>query len=687
MQWFETPLATLRGVGPALTQHFARARITTLWQLLLHCPVRYEDHTHITPLAQAVVGEPALFDGIIEKTWVVFAGKRRLLCRVRSGDAVVTWQFFYFHPGLRSSLVTGKRVRFFGAPREANGQRWLTHPDYTLLDEADAPLETHLTAVYRAIDGVSPTRLRRLMGQALTWFATLPAAKSPIDTYLPTDCPNLQTALELIHHPPKQARDALLARAHPAQKRLIIEELLAQQWQWHQRAQADLSLKTPVLTWQPDKRSLFEKQLSFALTTCQQQAIDAIATELSQHKPMQHLLQGDVGSGKTVVAAMATWQAVQAGYQVVWMAPTSLLVAQHLETLKAWFAPLSVTVMALTSGASAKERRACLQACAAGRLSVLVGTQAVFQKAVAFDALGLMVIDEQHRFGVGQRLALQQKAQAPHRLSLSATPIPRSLMYSQFYGVTISTLREKPAGRIPTQTVMLPNTRREALWQRLRTRLADGEQVYWICPLIDGEAEADKTSVSVVFSACQQALPGVSVAMVHGRMSVAEKQAKLSAFAAGDSQVLVATTVVEVGVDVPGANVMIIESPECLGLAQLHQLRGRIGRGTRESFCVLWVSPSLKDDARARLQQLVDCDDGFALAEADLAARGPGQLFGGQQTGAGQCHIADMTQDLALLPQVQACFQACLMRADPDQVTQWLAHWCAAWQVAPTLVI
>ncbi|WP_206861772.1 ATP-dependent DNA helicase RecG [Lysobacter changpingensis] len=680
----QQPISALKGVGPRVAEKLAARGLATLQDLWLQLPRQYEDRTAITPIRLLQPGVAAQVEGRVEAVERGF--RYRPMLRVAVGDdshGTLVLRFFHFRAAQVAQFQVGARVRCYGTPRPGQHGLEIVHPSYRMIDEAgDDALGTSLDPVYPAIEGLGPVSLRRLIGQALD---RLPdeAALELLPRELRDGLPSLREALLTVHRPPQDADVAsLLAGRHPAQRRLAIEELLAHHLSLRRQRIAQQAHAAPVLrkTALADK---LRKRLPFALTGAQQRVFEQIRADLGKPHPMLRLVQGDVGSGKTVVAALAAMCAVEAGQQAALMAPTELLAEQHLHNLRGWLEPLGVRVAWLAGKVTGKARAKVLEDVASGQAQVVVGTHALMQEGVAFHDLALAIVDEQHRFGVHQRLALRDKgsggsgngdAIVPHQLVMTATPIPRTLAMAAYADLDVSAIDELPPGRTPVQTVALSAERRPELVERIRKACAEGRQAYWVCTLIDDSDEVVAQAAQSTYEDLCKRLPEVRIGLVHGRMKAAEKQATMRAFKDGEIGLLVATTVIEVGVDVPNASLMIIENAERLGLAQLHQLRGRVGRGSAASSCVLLYQAPLSQMARQRLETMRETNDGFVIAEKDLELRGPGELLGTRQTGLAQFRVADLSRDADLLPQVHEMGER-LLRESPELAERIVARW------------
>ncbi|MCW8195633.1 ATP-dependent DNA helicase RecG [Proteobacteria bacterium 005FR1] len=672
------PLTRLKGVGDSLAAKLAKLNLATVQDLLFHLPLRYQDRTRVTPIGSLQPNREAVIEGQVRGCDVVFGKRRSLLCMLQDSTGTVALRFYHFSNAQKQRLTPGTRLRCYGEARRGAAGLELYHPEYQHLDgpDADAQLEQSLTPVYPSTEGIGQTRLRKLIEQALRL-----ASADNLPELLP-GMPNkieLLQALRFLHGPPREVSlMELLEGQHPCQRRLAFEELLAHHLTLLKvRARIQKQAALPLTS--DELRARFLDSLPFALTGAQARVSDEIAEDLSRSVPMLRLVQGDVGSGKTLVAALAALRAVSSGAQVALMAPTEILAEQHRINFRTWLAPLGIEVAALTGRQKAAEKRHELERLASGEAQVVVGTHALIQETVTFNRLALIIIDEQHRFGVEQRLSLRNSRQngegghLPHQLIMTATPIPRTLAMSAYADLDCSVIDELPPGRTPVETVVVSNSRRDQVVARVSEACRQKRQAYWVCTLIEESEVLEAQAAEASAEELARALPHLRVALLHGRVKPKEKEQIMTAFKQGEVDLLVATTVIEVGVDVPNASLMIIENPERLGLAQLHQLRGRVGRGTAASHCVLLYGSPLSKTARARLQVMRDSNDGFVIAERDLEIRGPGEVLGTRQTGELQFKVAELQRDAHLLPQVRKV--ALQLQSEPDRITALIRRW------------
>lgn len=656
-------LTELSGVGAKMAEKLEKVGLTSVQDLLFHLPLRYEDRTRIWPIAQAMPGQHIAVQGEVLNSSITFGKRRMLTVRIADDSGSATLRFFNFNAAMQNNLAEGKQVKAFGEIKRGKFGLEIIHPDYSVFAEsASLTGEETLTPVYPTTEGLRQLTLRNLTDQALSLLD-----KAAVTELLPKGLYDQQMtmaqALHVMHRPtPDVSLDQLEAGKHPAQHRLILEELLAQNLSMLAvRSKSQQHSAWPLAPCNNSTDSLKEKLLAslpFSPTNAQQRVVADIEADLIKPLPMMRLVQGDVGSGKTLVAALAALQAIQHGFQVALMAPTELLAEQHAQNFAQWLNPMDIQVGWMAGKLKGKARATELARIESGEAKMVVGTHALFQDHVIFKNLALVIIDEQHRFGVHQRLELREKGanegRYPHQLIMTATPIPRTLAMTAYADLETSVIDELPPGRTPIQTVALPDTRRAAIVERIRSACQnEGRQAYWVCTLIDESEVLEAQAASDTADELTAQLPELNVGLVHGRMKAAEKQEIMRRFKAGELQLLVATTVIEVGVDVPNASLMVIENPERLGLAQLHQLRGRVGRGKVASHCVLLYHAPLSKTAQKRLGVLRDSSDGFVIAQRDLEIRGPGELLGTKQTGIADFKIADLVRDQHLIPQVQ----------------------------------
>jgi ATP-dependent DNA helicase RecG len=667
----------------ALAPKLARLGVEQPQDILFVLPARYEDRTRVVPIGSLQPGMRAVVEGEVQLAEIVFRRRRTLLVRLADGAGSLTLRFFYFSNAQREGLARGARLRCHGEVRRGPLGLEIVHPEYRRIVGLGEPLPQTMTPIYPATEGLTQGRLRALVDRALRALDSGGVAELLPESLLQrSGLPTLRAALEFVHRPPVGTQLAELAAGrHPAQRRLAFEELLAHQlslMELRRRTRRDhASALNDALGLQPRLLAA----LPFSLTGAQRRVLDEVDRDLGAATPMARLVQGDVGCGKTVIAAAAAARAIGSGAQVAFMAPTELLAEQHARSLIGWFDPLGVTVSLLTGSQPARTRRVALQAVASGSAQLCVGTHALFQEEVRFDNLGLAIIDEQHRFGVQQRLQLASKGSAatpaertPHQLIMSATPIPRTLAMTLYADLDVSIVDELPPGRTPVRTVVVPEEKRAAIVARIDEACRSGRQAYWVCPLIEESEELAASAAEETAAALTEALPAHRVELLHGRMPSKRKDHIMQRFASGDVQLLVATTVIEVGVDVPNASLMVIENAERMGLAQLHQLRGRVGRGVHESSCVLLYRSPLSEMARARLAAIRDTNDGFRIARRDLQLRGPGELLGRRQTGLAQLRVADLSRDADMLDEVRAT-AAQMLQVMPERVAALRTRW------------
>ena len=677
----KVPVTELKGVGEAMAEKLAKVGLENLQDVLFHLPLRYQDRTRVVPIGQLRPGQDAVIEGVVSGADVTMGKRRSLVVRLGDGTGVLSLRFYHFSNAQKEALKRGTHVRCYGEARPGASGLEIYHPEYRALNgsEPAPPVEQTLTPIYPSTEGLTQQRLRQLCQQSLAMLGP-----RSLPDWLPPELANdyqlapLDEAIRYLHNPPADADlEELAVGHHWAQHRLAFEELLTHQLSQQRLRESLRSLRAPALPKASRLPAQYLANLGFNPTGAQQRVGNEIAYDLSQPEPMLRLVQGDVGAGKTVVAALAALQALEAGYQVALMAPTEILAEQHFITFKRWLEPLGIEVAWLAGKLKGKARVSALEQIAGGA-PMVVGTHALFQDEVKFKHLALAIIDEQHRFGVQQRLALRKKGvageQCPHQLIMTATPIPRTLAMSAYADLDTSVLDELPPGRTPVNTVLVVDSRRFEVVERVRAACAEGRQAYWVCTLIEESEELTCQAAESTFEDLGAALGELRVGLIHGRMKPAEKAAVMAEFKAGNLQLLVATTVIEVGVDVPNASLMIIENPERLGLAQLHQLRGRVGRGSAASHCVLLYHPPLSQVGRERLGIMRETNDGFVIAEKDLELRGPGEMLGTRQTGLLQFKVADLMRDADLLPAVRDAAQALLERW-PTHVSPLLDRW------------
>lgn len=670
----------LKGVGAALAEKLAKVGLETLQDILFHLPLRYQDRTRIIPIGALRPGQDAVVEGTVAGADVVMGRRRSLLVRLSDGSGTLSLRFYHFSNAQKEVLKRGTQVRCYGEIRPGSSGLEIYHPEYRALTGDEPPaVEQTLTPIYPTTEGLTQQRLRQLSEQALARLGP-----HSLPDWLPRELAKeyelapLDQAIRYLHRPPPDADLEELAEGrHWAQHRLAFEELLTHQLSMQRLRESARAQQAPCLPVAKRLPQQFLDNLGFKPTGAQQRVGAEIAYDLSQHEPMLRLVQGDVGAGKTVVAAFAALQAIEAGYQVALMAPTEILAEQHFINFTRWLQPLGLETAWLAGKLKGKARATALEQIAAG-VPMVVGTHALFQDEVRFRNLALAIIDEQHRFGVQQRLALRQKGVggrlSPHQLIMTATPIPRTLAMSAYADLDTSILDELPPGRTPVNTVLVADSRRFEVVERVRSACNEGRQAYWVCTLIEESEELTCQAAQTTYEDLAAALVGQQVGLIHGRMKPAEKAAVMDQFKQGHLQLLVATTVIEVGVDVPNASLMIIENPERLGLAQLHQLRGRVGRGSAASHCVLLYHPPLSQIGRERLGIMRETCDGFVIAEKDLELRGPGEMLGTRQTGLLQFKVADLMRDADLLPAVRDAAQA-LQEQWPQHVSPLLERW------------
>ncbi|WP_404342628.1 ATP-dependent DNA helicase RecG [Pseudoalteromonas mariniglutinosa] len=676
------PITELKGVGPKMAERLTKLGISTVQDMLFHLPLRYEDRTRIYAINELQLHSHVSIEATIETSQITFGKRRMLVCQVNDGSGRLTLRFFNFSAAQKNALSVGKVIRCFGEIRRGRIGLEMTHPEYSLSDTlSEQPAATTLTPVYPTTEGLKQLSIRGLSEQAIALLEKYPVEELLPDEFRPASI-SLSKALLLIHRPPSDVDLVALEQGlHPAQQRLVFEELLAQNLSLLKLRQQGQTVKAVTLQPSNSLEKTFLSQLPFAPTNAQNRVVGEIKTDLQHPFPMMRLVQGDVGSGKTLVAALSALTAISAGYQVALMAPTEILAEQHSINFSQWFTHLDIEVAWLGGKTKGKERTNTLARIASGKAQMIVGTHALFQEQVTFNNLVLIIIDEQHRFGVHQRLSLREKGRFgdcyPHQLVMTATPIPRTLAMTAYADLETSVIDELPPGRTPITTVAIPDTRRAEIIARVKKACSEqGRQVYWVCTLIDESDVLQCQAAEDSASQLRETLPDLAVGLVHGRMKAAEKQAIMSEFKTGNIDVLVATTVIEVGVDVPNASLIIIENPERLGLAQLHQLRGRVGRGATASHCVLLYHAPLSSTAQKRLGVLRESNDGFVIAERDLEIRGPGEVLGTKQTGLAEFKIADLNRDKQILNQVRPVAYK-VLKDHPELADKLIQRWLA----------
>ena len=650
----QLPLRQFKGVGPKVFSKLESMGLETVEDLLFHFPLRYQDKTRLSYIGELKEGMDAVVRGTIRASGIARGRRPTLIVKVDDGTGLITLRFFHFRRAQAQQLRIGDTITLFGQPRMVGGNTEFAHPEY-MVGDREPQLEEALTPVYPVTEGMGQSTMRNLTQQALTYLTQNPP--EDLLTGLPGDSPSITDSIKFLHRPSPDANTAaIVAGEHPAQLRLALEELVAHQLSLlSRRARTHEKTAAPVSS-RGKLADAITSQLPFTLTGAQQRVCEEILADLRKSTPMLRLLQGDVGSGKTLVAALTAAHMVESKHQVALMAPTELLSEQHFAGFQKWFEPLGINVLWLTGQIKGKVRKAALKRIEAGEVDIIVGTHALFQDAVVFKSLGLVLVDEQHRFGVNQRLSLTQRGLneiTPHQLTMTATPIPRTLSMVAYADLDCSTIDELPPGRKPITTALIDNDRRQSVIERVGNACQQGRQAYWVCALIEESEALDATAAEVTAEQLEAALPGLRIGLLHGRISSQEKGDIMAAFAGHDLDILVATTVIEVGVDVPNASLMIIENAERFGLAQLHQLRGRVGRGAVESHCILMYQSPLSQTARDRLTVMRESQDGFVLAEKDLEIRGPGEVLGTRQTGVSSFRVARLPEHNELLEKAQ----------------------------------
>ena len=674
------PLTTLSGVGAAISDKLSRLGIHNLQDLLFHLPIRYEDRTRITSIADLRPEQYATIEGVVQTCEVAFGRRPILTVSLSDGTSKIMLRFFNFNAGMKNSFQIGTRVKAFGEIKRGRFMAEIHHPEYqTIRDNAPLVLEETLTPIYSTTEGLKQNSLRKLTDQALALLDKIQLTEILPNEFNPHPF-SLKDAIRFLHRPPPDiSLDILEKGQHPAQQRLIFEELLA-----HNLAMQKVRLGTQQflalpLHYQTDLKQRFLASLPFQPTNAQNRVVADIEQDLAKDYPMMRLVQGDVGSGKTLVAALAALLAIDNGKQVALMAPTEILAEQHANNFRRWLEPFGIEVGWLAGKVKGKARQAELEKIKSGAVQMVVGTHALFQEEVEFADLALVIIDEQHRFGVHQRLMLREKGEKagfyPHQLIMTATPIPRTLAMTVYADLDTSIIDELPPGRTPITTVVISEERRDEIVARVKNAcINEKRQAYWVCTLIDESEVLEAQAAEAIWEDLTKALPMLKIGLVHGRMKPQEKQDIMAAFKNAELDLLVATTVIEVGVDVPNASLMIIENAERLGLSQLHQLRGRVGRGSTASFCVLMYKPPLGKVSQKRLQVLRDSQDGFVISEKDLEIRGPGEVLGTKQTGIAEFKVANLMRDRKMIPTVQHYAKALIVKY-PDVAESLIRRW------------
>ncbi|MCP3850936.1 MAG: ATP-dependent DNA helicase RecG [Gammaproteobacteria bacterium] len=694
--WFEQSIIVLKGVGEKMLERFAKRSLFTLNDLLFHLPLRYQDKTRVVPIANLRIGESALVTGKIIQCKTHYARRPVLSCEISDDTGTIGLRFFHFNKqqvaGLTRALEQGKWLKCFGEIKRGRQLLEITHPEYRVINQHDQiEVDKSLTPVYPTTEGLSQLALRNAITQVIDALKQKENSTS-IPDFLPASLrqklklPSLIEALIYLHAPPSDCPVFELIEGNdPYRQSLVFEELLAHQLSMKRAYQRQAQNNAYPFSYSGQSgqhySAQFLERLPFKLTGAQSKVVADIASDVSKAQPMQRLVQGDVGSGKTAVAALAALFAIENGFQSVLMAPTELLAEQHRDNFQQWLKPLGLNVAWLSGKCKAKQRREALQSIADGTAHMVVGTHALFQSEVKFHRLGLAVIDEQHRFGVHQRLSLMQKGEHqsdktfyPHQLIMTATPIPRTLAMTAYADLDCSIIDELPPGRTPVETVVLGENRRDDILHRVHQACLTGRQAYWVCTLIEESEVLQCQAAEQTYELLCSQLPDLPIGLLHGRMKADEKKAVMQSFKAGELLLLIATTVIEVGVDVPNASLMIIENAERLGLSQLHQLRGRVGRGSQSSACVLMHGSPLSKNGKARLMTLRETNDGFEVARKDLSLRGPGEVLGTRQTGLAEMRIADVIRDQDLIPKVNEVAQT-LINDYPDSVEPLIHRW------------
>ena len=683
--WSAQGLRYLKGVGPKIAEKFGKLGLHQQRDLLFHLPLRYEDRTFVSPVGSLQPGRRFQIEAEVLHSSIRFQrrgrSRRVLAAKLADTTGLIAFRFFYFNANQQALLEKGNWLRCFGEVRLAQGELEMIHPEMEVIDpESPPPLANTLTPVYPTTEGLHQLSIKRVMRQVIDKLQSEAVAETLPQSWLEQNgFPNFTRAMIDLHNPMSREDSKLITEAaHPAQHRFIVEDLAAHRLTLLERRSKIQARKNPVIDIDGSLAEQVKQNLPFSLTVAQDRVLQEILQDLSSGLPMIRLVQGDVGSGKTIVAALAAVPVVESGYQVALMAPTEILAEQHFQNLAQWLEPLGISVMCLLGADKGKKRTVKERQIAEGDVQVVVGTHALFQASVEFNRLGLIIFDEQHRFGVDQRLALQRKTrdgEMAHQLIMTATPIPRTMAMSIYADLDYSQIDELPPGRKAITTSIVSEQQRASLIRRVAQSCEQGGQVYWVCTLVEESEALQCEAAEITYEKLKQQLPQLQVGLVHGRMKAIEKETAIEAFKGGRTQILVATTVIEVGVDVPNASIMIIENPERLGLSQIHQLRGRVGRGARESFCILLVKNALSEAARTRLDIIRSTQDGFVIAEKDLEMRGAGEVLGTRQTGEMSFRIADLMRDQKWFAQVNELAAMLQQPEYQDQREALLQNW------------
>lgn len=678
------PLSKIKGIGPAIKEKLNALGIVSAIDLLFHLPLRYQDRTRVQAIGSLQSGQSVVIEGEVSASTIIFGKRRSLVCKIKDQTGGLTLRFFHFSAAQKKQMVKGQMLRCFGEVNLNRTGPEMIHPEYQQINHGDPlPNATHLTAVYPTVDGISQTRWRNYIEGAFLATNNVSVETlieshkiTQLKQHLTTD---LYGSLKLLHYPPATIDLKLISTGmHPLQRQLAFEELVAQRLSHLLLRRASVTSPAIAIKSNPDIEKKFLASLPFILTNAQQRVLQQIKIDIAKPQPMMRLLQGDVGSGKTIVAATAALQFINQQQQVVIMAPTEILAEQHLETFTQWFDNLNITTGLLISKIPAAEKRRRLQAIENGEIQIVIGTHALIQDQVNYQNLGLIVIDEQHRFGVDQRRKLKNKRIdhfSVHQLVMTATPIPRTLAMTFYADLDYSVIDELPPGRSPVETVALSNDRRSEIVARVNHACQQGRQVFWVCTLIEESEQLDCQAAETTANELAMLLPNITIGLIHGRLKPAQKQTIMQHFSAGNIQLLVSTTVVEVGVNIPNASLMIIENPERLGLSQLHQLRGRVGRGEIQSHCVLMYQKPLSKNGKQRIEIMRATNDGFVLAQKDLEMRGPGQVLGTRQSGASLFKMADLERDGDLIAEVVS-YSDTIIEQNPAVADKLIQRWC-----------